>query len=40
MRQIKLADRLRYTFDLTMSRGPIGLIGRLFLLSVILIALV
>jgi len=37
MRRITFRDRLRYRFDNTMSRGPIPLIGWLFLLSAILI---
>ncbi|HLF28745.1 MAG TPA: potassium transporter TrkA [Anaerolineae bacterium] len=37
MRQITLADRLRYRFDNTMSKGPIALIGWLFLASAIFI---
>lgn len=34
---IRRRDRLRYWFDNTMSRGPIALIGWLFLISVLLI---
>ncbi|MBI3761433.1 MAG: potassium transporter TrkA [Chloroflexi bacterium] len=33
MKKITLADRLRYAFDNTMSKGPIALIGWLFLVS-------
>src|SRR3954447_12204278 len=37
MRKATFGDRLRYEFDNTMSRGPIALIGWLFLLSLLLI---
>ena len=37
MRKVTLADRLRYRFDNTISRGTIALIGWLFL---VLLALV
>ncbi|MBI1876973.1 MAG: potassium transporter TrkA, partial [Chloroflexi bacterium] len=40
MKRITFANRLRYEFDNTMSRGTIALIGWLFLLSAILIVLV
>ncbi len=40
MRKITLGDRLRYWFDNTMSKGPIALIGWLFLLSAILILVI
>ncbi len=37
MRKITYQDRLRYQFDNTMSRGPIALIGWLFLISAALV---
>ncbi len=37
MRKITTADRLRYQFDNTMSRGTIALIGWLAILSLIMI---
>ncbi len=37
MKNITLMDRLRYRFDNTMSRGPVALIGWLFLASAVLI---
>lgn len=40
MKQVTLADRLRYHFDNTMSKGTIALIGWLFILSAILIIVV
>ena len=40
MRKITLKDRFRYHFDNLMARGPIALIGWLFISSAILIALV
>ena len=40
MKKITLRNRLRYWFDNTMAKGPIALIGWLFLLSVVLIAAV
>lgn len=40
MKQITFAERLRYQFDNTMSKGAIALIGWLFILSVILICVV
>ncbi len=40
MRKITLKDRLRYHFDNMMSKGPIALIGWLFIASAILIALI
>src|SRR6185312_11350228 len=40
MRQITRADRLRYRFDNLLSRGPIVLIGLLFLLSAALLVAV
>src|SRR5215207_1239460 len=39
MHKITFADRLRYFFDNTMSRGTIALIGWLFLLSLVLIVI-
>ena len=40
MTTIKFQDRLRYRFDNTMSKGPIALIGWLFLLSIALISFI
>ncbi len=40
MRKITFKDRLRYHFDNMMSKGPIALIGWLFFVSAILIAIV
>jgi voltage-gated potassium channel Kch len=40
LRQITLKDRLRYHFDNLMAKGPIALIGWLFLSSAVLIAIV
>jgi len=40
MKKITPWDRLRYQFDNSMSKGPIALIGWLFLASVILIAVI
>lgn len=40
MRKISRSDRFRYWFDNTMSRGPIALIGWLFVLSAALILVV
>ena len=40
MRKITLKDRLRYHFDNLMAKGPIALIGWLFLSSAVLIAIV
>lgn len=40
MRKITFKDRLRYHFDNIMSKGPIALIGWLFLASAILILLI
>jgi voltage-gated potassium channel Kch len=40
MRKITLSDRLRYQFDNTLSKGPIALIGWLFLLSAALISVI
>ncbi len=40
MTTIKIQDRLRYRFDNTMSKGPIALIGWLFLLALAVIALI
>src|ERR687898_3473412 len=37
MRKITLADRLRYQFDNTISKGPIALIGWLFLMLAALV---
>jgi len=37
MKKIPLSARVRYWFDNTMSKGPIALIGWLFLLSVVII---
>lgn len=37
MRKITYQDRLRYQFDNTMSRGPIALIGWLFIISAALV---
>jgi voltage-gated potassium channel Kch len=37
--KIRRRDRLRYWFDNTMSRGPVALIGWLFLVSLLMIAL-
>jgi len=39
MRQVRIADRLRYAFDNSMSRGTIALIGYLGLASLALIVL-
>ena len=39
MRQITLADRLRYAFDRSMSRGPLALIGWLGLISGVIVLL-
>ncbi|WP_407572246.1 CASTOR/POLLUX-related putative ion channel [Deinococcus altitudinis] len=40
MRKISLGEQLRYRFDNSMSRGPSAMIGWLFLVSVLLIAVV
>jgi voltage-gated potassium channel Kch len=40
MKKITLADRLRYQFDNIMSKGPIALIGWLFILSAVIIVLI
>ncbi|HXV42408.1 MAG TPA: potassium transporter TrkA, partial [Anaerolineae bacterium] len=40
MKQITFSDRLRYQFDNIMSKGTIALIGWLFLVSAILIAII
>ena len=40
MRKITLSQRWRYHFDNIMSRGPIALIGWLFILSVLLVVVV
>lgn len=40
MKPVTFADRLRYQFDNTMSKGTIAIIGWLFLLSAILIVIV
>ncbi|MGY2895562.1 CASTOR/POLLUX-related putative ion channel [Deinococcus sp. UYEF24] len=40
MRKIGLGEQLRYRFDNSMSRGPSAMIGWLFLVSVLLIAVV
>jgi voltage-gated potassium channel Kch len=40
MRTVTLRQRLRYRFDSIMARGPIALIGWLFLLSVLLVVVV
>jgi ion channel POLLUX/CASTOR len=40
LRRITLSQRLRYQFDNTMSRGPVALIGWLFLASAAMIVLV
>lgn len=40
MKKISLADRMRYRFDNTMSKGPVALITWLFILSVILILVI
>ncbi len=40
MTTIRVQDRLRYRFDNTMSKGPIALIGWLFLLSIAIIAFI
>jgi hypothetical protein len=40
MKRVSFRDRLRYQFDNTMSKGPIALIGWLFLLTVALIVVV
>ncbi len=37
MKQITFAERLRYQFDNTMSKGAIALIGWLFIVSVVMI---
>ena len=37
MRRITLADRLRYRFDNTISRGTVALIGWLFVLLLALV---
>ena len=40
MRRITLKDRLRYAFDNTLSRGPLGLIAWLFVASALVIIIV
>src|SRR5687768_1168466 len=40
MRNITFSQRLRYRFDNIMARGPIALIGWLFLLSLLLIVII
>jgi voltage-gated potassium channel Kch len=40
VRKITLTDRLRYQFDNTMTKGPVALIGWLFILSAVMIVII